>query len=137
MAFSLIDRVDEDNPLPVAVISGGTGGSGGGLGTNASPNIVREAQNAPTHATRTLAAATPQTIIAAGASANGARILNWTTAPVYVIPGEAGTPVSGAPSDYIPAAASGVPGQYEPPYIPTGGLRAVGAAAGDLSVITW
>lgn len=92
-------------------------------------------QAAVTTTTETLAAGTPKTILAASASTTGARILNWTASPVYVTSGTTGTPASGAPSDYIPAAASGVPGQWEPPYRPVDGLRAVGASAGDLTVV--
>lgn len=128
MAVWLAD--DDGNP----VSAGGGGGTGG---SNTNPTFVRTAQGAPAHSTVTLAAATAATIIASGASTNGARILNWTASPVYVTPGTTGTPNSGAPSDYIPAAASGVPGQYEPPYIPTTGMRAVGASAGDLTVEVW
>lgn len=98
---------------------------------------VTSAQSAPTHETKTLVAATAQTILTADANRVGCRILNFTAAPVYLAPGTAGTPPSGGGSDYVPAAASGVPGQWESPYRPVGGIRAVGAAAGDLTVVSW
>lgn len=85
----------------------------------------------------TLAANTAVTIATASAAASGARVLNWTASPVYITSGTTGTPASGSPSDYVPAAASGVPGQWEPPYRPVDGLRAVGASAGDLTVVTF
>lgn len=95
-------------------------------------------QAALTQTTITLAAGTAQTIIPAGASINGARILNWITAPVYLTNGTTGTPASGAPSDYIPAAAAGpVPAQFEFAYRPVDGVRAVCASAGTLTVETW
>lgn len=97
----------------------------------------RATQTDPVAAKITLVAATAATALAANANAVGCRVLNWTASPVYIAQGVAGTPDSGAPSDYIPAAASGVPGQWEAPYRPTTGLRVVGASAGDLSVLSW
>lgn len=88
----------------------------------------------------TLAAATPLAIVAPNKFLAGARILNWTASPIYLAPGtlaSVGTPASGAPSDYIPAAAAGVPGQYVSEFAPMSGFVAVGASAGDLTVITW
>jgi len=85
----------------------------------------------------TLEAATAATILAASALRTGARVLNWTASPVYVIPGVVGTPASGAPSEYIPAAAAGVPGVWNCPYAPKAGLRAVGAGAGDLTITSY
>lgn len=105
--------------------------------TDASPNVVRQAQGTPTSSTKTLVANTAQTVISASATTNGARILNWTASPVYLDNGVTGTPASTAPSDYVPAAASGVPGQYETPFAPKDGMRAVGASAGALTVIVW
>lgn len=99
--------------------------------------VMRRSQATVTQAKITIVAATAQTLFAASATANGARVLNWTASPVYISDGTTGTPASGAPSDYVPAAASGVPGQYETPYAPVNGLRAVGASAGDLTVETW
>jgi hypothetical protein len=85
----------------------------------------------------TLAANTAATLFLANTAALGCRLLNWTASIVYLNDGTTGTPASGAPSDYIPAAASGVPGQFESPYPPTTGMRAVGASAGDITVETW
>ena len=99
--------------------------------------VAGGAQATPTHTKVDLVANQAATIVAAGTAPRGARILNWTASPVYVTPGSAGVPASGAPSDYIPAAANGVPGQYEPPYAPVDGLRAVGASAGSLTVEVW
>ena len=99
--------------------------------------IVTRAQGTPAHATETLAAATAKTILAPDANRIGARILNFTPAPVYLTPGTTGTPASGGGADYVPAAASGVPGQWESPYRPVGGIRAIGASAGDLTVVSW
>jgi hypothetical protein len=85
-----------------------------------------------------LTAGTAATIIAANMNLRGARILNWITAPVYIANGTSGTPASGAPSDYIPAAAAGpVPAQFEFPYAPVDGVRAVSATTGTLTVETW
>lgn len=118
------------------VAGGGGGGSTGGTTTN--PTFVTSGQNTVTQTTITLAAGTAQTIIPAGATINGARILNWITAPVYLANGTSGTPASGAPSDYIPAAAAGpVPAQFEFAYRPVDGVRAVCASAGTLTVETW
>ena len=91
----------------------------------------------PVAVTKTLVAAAPQTLVAASGAIQGARILNYTTSPVYLAPGASGTPANGAPSDFVPAAAAGVPGQWTSPYRPITGLRGVGASAGDLAVITW
>lgn len=98
---------------------------------------VTRAQSSPAHATETLVAATPKTVLAADANRAGCRIINFTAAPVYLAPGSAGTPPSGGGSDYVPAAVAGVPGQWESPYRPVGGIRAVGASAGDLTVVSW
>lgn len=125
--------VSAANPLPVT-ISGG-GGTGG---ASANPIFVATGQGTVTQTTITLAAETAQTIIAANANIRGARILNWIAAPVYITNGTAGTPASGAPSDYIPAATSGpVPAQFEFAYSPVAGVRAVSATAGTLTVETW
>lgn len=112
--------------------------SGGGGGSSATPLFVTSGQNTVTQTTITLAAGTAQTIIPGDANINGARILNWITAPVYLANGTTGTPASGAPSDYIPAAAAGpVPAQFEFAYRPVDGVRAVCASAGTLTVETW
>lgn len=110
--------------------------SGGG-GTQANPTFTAPAPGTLARANVTLTANTAATLFAANTAALGCRLLNWTASIVYLNDGTAGTPASGAPSDYIPAAASGVPGQFESPYPPTTGMRAVGASAGDITVETW
>lgn len=110
-------RVSATTPLPVAVISG--------------------AQGVIASGTVTLVANTAQTLVAAFADRRGMRVLNYTDSPVYLSLGTTGTPTSGGGSDYIPAAAAGVPGQWEPPFAPVTGVRAVGASAGDLTVTVW
>lgn len=125
-------NVSADNPLPVTTSAGGIGGSA------TSPTFVTNGQGAPTQTTVTLVAATAQTIIAANANIRGARILNWIADGVYLANGTTGTPASGAPSDYIPAAAAGpVPAQFEFAYAPVAGVRAVSATGGTLTVETW
>lgn len=125
--------VSPANPLPVTMSGGG--GTGG---TSTNPTFVTSGQGTVTQTTITLVAGTAQTIIASNANIRGARILNWITAPVYLANGTTGTPASGAPSDYIPAAAAGpVPAQFEFAYRPVDGVRAVCASAGTLTVETW
>lgn len=85
----------------------------------------------------TLDAGVPQTILADAKVVEGVRLVNWTAAPVYVQFTNTGTPNAAAPSDFVPALASGVPGQYECPFGPAGGLRVVGASAGSLSAFVW
>lgn len=115
-----------------------SGGGGGGGGTDASPNVTRSAQGTITQTTVNLTANTAATIIAASATLRGARILNWIAAPIFMTNGVSGTPASGAPSDYIPAAAAGpIPSQFEFPYAPINGVRAVSAVTGTLTVETW
>lgn len=122
----------------LAVVMVGEDGAPGGAGSNTSPIYVAFAQGTIVQATATLVAATASTILTASATRLGARVLNWTASPVYVnFATLVGTPNSTAPSDYIPAAAAGVPGQLEPPFSPVNGIRAVGASAGDLTVISW
>lgn len=126
------------------------GGSGGavGPGTAAAAARVTFASDAPTLATSkyqgliaqgsiTLVAGVAQQIIGAFPGRVGMRVLNWTASIVYLGNGITGTPASGAGSDYIPAAVGGVPGQWEPPYAPVDGVRAVGASAGGLTVTVW
>lgn len=109
-----------------------------GASTATSPSFVTSAQGTLTQTTVNLTAGTAATIIAANANIRGARILNWITAPVYIANGTSGTPASGAPSDYIPAAATGpIPAQFEFPYAPVDGVRAVSATTGTLTVETW
>lgn len=85
----------------------------------------------------TLVAGEAQTLIGAFPDRRGMRVLNYTDAPVYISLGTTGTPAPGAGSDYIPAASEGVPGVWSPPYAPVGGVRAVGASAGGLTVTVW
>ncbi len=85
----------------------------------------------------TLAAGIPLALVAPAKWMLGVRILNWTASPVYVSTGTSGTPPSGAPSDFIAAAVAGVPGIYEPPFVPSAGLMGVGASAGDLTVLIY
>jgi len=106
-------------------------------GSATAPTFVTNGQGTPTQTTVTLVAATAQTIIAANANIRGARILNWIADGVYLANGTAGTPASGAPSDYIPAAAPPVPAQFEFAYAPVAGVRAVSATGGTLTVETW
>lgn len=138
----------------VSLVDGVTGAFSGGGGTVSNPSViagqngtgaatqinplpVTEAQGVIASGPVTLVANTAQTIIAAFADRRGMRVLNYTASPVYLSLGTTGTPTSGGGSDYIPAAAAGVPGQWEPPYAPVGGVRAVGASAGDLTVTVW
>lgn len=125
-----------------------TGGSGGAptvvAGANTTtaasqinPLPVTEAQGVIAAGSVTLAANTTSQIIGAFADRRGLRVLNYTASPVYLSQGVAGDPTLGAGSDFIPAAASGVPGQWEPPYAPVGGIRGQGASAGGLTVIAW
>jgi hypothetical protein len=136
--------VSSNDPLPVTVTSGGggaptviAGADGTGAASANNPLPVYSAQGLIASGPITLVAATAQTIIGAFAGRRGIRVLNWTASPVYIGEGTTGTPASGAGSDFIPAAASGVPGQWEPPYAPVNGLRAVGASAGGLTVTAW
>lgn len=124
--------VSAATPLPTTTAAGGIGGSA------TSPTFVTNGQGTPTQTTVTLVAATAQTIITANANIRGARILNWIADGVYLANGTTGTPASGAPSDYIPAAAAGpVPAQFEFAYAPVAGVRAVSATGGTLTVETW
>lgn len=102
-----------------------------------SPEYVTQAQGTVTQTTVALAAATAATALTASATRRGVRILNWTTAPVYLTQGTTGTPASDAPSDFIPAGTAGVPGVWEPKYAPVTGLRAISANAGNLTVVAW
>lgn len=122
---------------PVTGADVAPGGSSTG-GTATTPTFVTNGQGTPTQTTVNLTANTAATIIAENANIRGARILNWITAPVYIANGTAGTPASGAPSDYIPAAGTGpIPAQFEFPYAPVAGVRAVSATTGTLTVETW
>ena len=89
---------------------------------------------------KTLLAGVAQTVVPLTRDLRGVRVLNWTASPVYLALGlsESGVvPASGAPSDVVPAAAAGLPGQYEAPFAPKQGLTALGASAGDLTVAVW
>lgn len=131
------------NPVAsVGAIDPTTGQLGPATGsTSTSPQYVTAAQGTPTTTTITLAAGVAQTIIAANANIRGARILSYiSAAPTYLTPGEVGTPASGAPSDFIPVALAGppiVPAQFEFPYAPTNGVRAVNASGGTLTLLIW
>lgn len=99
--------------------------------------VTRRAQATITQTKYTFTAGQVQNIVPASATANGARILNFTSGAGYLMPGVTGTPASGAPSDYIPAMGTAGPGQYETPYAPVTGLQLVSVAAGDYTIETW
>lgn len=132
---------DPATGLPAAASGAGptvvAGANGTSAATQINPLPVTEAQGLIASGPVTLVAGVAQTIIGAFADRRGLRVLNYTASPVYVTNGITGTPPSGGGSDYIPAAAGGVPGQWSPPYAPVNGVRAVGAAAGDLTVTAW
>ena len=101
-------------------------------GSSSSPQYVTAAQNTPTFTSIAVVAATAGDLFAADANRHGARLLNYTASPIYFAPTSLGaTPASGAPSDVVPAAAAGLPGQYEFPYAPTVAYRYIGAGAGS------
>lgn len=92
----------------------------------------------PSATSVTLEAGVAQTILADAKVITGVRLVNWTASPVYVQLGTStGTPAAAGPSDVVPALANGLPGQYECPFGPVGGIRVVGASAGTLSVFAW
>lgn len=132
---------DPATGLPAAAGGAGptvvAGANGTSAATQINPIPVTEAQGVIASGEVVLAAGVAQTIIAAFADRRGMRVLNYTASPVYLTNGVTGTPPSGSGSDYIPAAVGGVPGQWEPPYAPVNGVRAVGAAAGGLTVTVW
>lgn len=127
---------------PGGAVSAGSvtvsGGDGANPATQINPLPVAQAQGVIISGPFTLAANTAATIIGAFADRRKFRVLNWIAAPVYLSYGTTGTPPSGAGSDYIPAAQTIggflVPGQYEPLILPVGGMRAVCAVAGDLTI---
>lgn len=134
----------EDNPIYTVGGSGGGpvesvvfGSNGTSSATQVNPFPVTIAQGVISSGPVTLVANVAQTIIGAFADRRGFRVLNYTAAPVYVALGTTGTPPSGGGSDFIPAASGGIPGQWEPPFAPTTGVRAVGAADGQLTVFAW
>lgn len=118
---------------PIAV----AGSDGTSLATAINPLPTSVAQGLIISGPVTMVAATAMTLIAAFADRRGMRVLNYTASPVYLTHGVTGTPPSGAGSDFIPAAVDGVPGVWEPRYAPVSGIRAVGAAAGGLTVTVW
>lgn len=137
-------RVSEASPLPVTIMSGGgndpvvvAGANGTGAATQINPIPVTEAQGVIASGAFPLTAATAATIIGAFPDRRGMSVLNYIEAPVYLSLGTTGTPASGAGSLYIPAAAAGVPGQWNPAFAPVGGVRAVCASAGSLTVTVW
>lgn len=110
--------------------------------SSTSPTFVAAAQGVPTFSLITVAAATAGDLFTADANRRGARLLNYTAAPIYFWPTVNGaTPPTGAPADVVPAASGGLPGQYEFPYAPTVAYRYVGASAGatvaGLGVEVW
>lgn len=138
--------VDPETLLDYTAIGGGGGGGdavviAGANGTSGTTQInplpVTVAQGIIASGPIALAANTAATLIAAFADRRGMRVLNYISAPVYLSLGVTGTPASGAGSDYIPAAVGGIPGQWEPPFAPVGGVRAVCATAGSLTVTVW
>lgn len=82
----------------------------------------------------TLLANTAQLIVAKYNTWRGVRILNYTASPLYLSFNASTTPTSDAASDYVPAAASGVPGQYESASRVGSGMQAISASAGDIMV---
>lgn len=124
---------------PIATNSVVYGQNGTAAASQTNPIPVAEAQGVIASGPGFLTANTPVTIIGAFADRRKFRILNWIQAPVYVSYGTTGTPVSGAGSDFIPAAQviNGVltPSQYEPWIVPVGGMRAVCAVTGELTVV--
>jgi hypothetical protein len=126
---SLIDGLPGAIPL--------AGANGTGAATQINPIPVTEAQGVIASGPITLVAATAQTIIGAFADRRGFYVLNYTASPVYLSLGTTGTPASGGGSLYVPAAAAGVPGAFLFPFAPVTGVRAVGAAAGDLTIVAW
>lgn len=114
-----------------------SGANGTAKATALNPIPVAEAQGVIASGPMTLVADTPLTLIAAFADRRGMRVLNYTASPVYLTNGITGTPPSGAGSDFIPAAVGAVPGVWEPRYAPVNGVRAVGAAAGGLTITVW
>lgn len=136
-------RVSAANPLPVAL--GGASGdpvviagaNPAAPATQTNPVPVTEAQGVIASGPFSLTAATAATIIGAFPDRRGMYVLNYIDAPVYLSLGTTGTPASGAGSFYIPAAAAGVPGQFRFPFAPVGGVRAVSANAGGLTVAVW
>jgi hypothetical protein len=140
------NRYNGGGPIAGVLIEGTTDGAGNITAptgtTSTSPTFVTAAQSDPAFTLITVAAATAGDLLTANANRRGARLTNYTAAPIYFWPTANGpTPPSGAPADVVPAAASGLPGQYEFPYAPTVAFRYVGASAGatiaGLGVQVW
>lgn len=134
--------VDIATGLPASGGGGGgvtpvAGADGATAASTTNPLPVFEAQGLIISGPLALTANTAATIIGAFAGRRGMRVLNYIAAPVYLSNGDTGTPASGAGSDYIPAAVGGVPGQWEPPYAPVNGVRAVCATSGSITVTVW
>jgi len=141
---SSVVLIDPATGEPYAAGGGGqsgpvqiAGADGTTVATQINPIPVTEAQGVIASGSITLVANVAQTIIGAFPDRRGMRVLNYTASPVYLSLGTTGTPASGAGSDFIPASVNGVPGQWEPPYAPVTGVRAVGASAGGLTVTVW
>lgn len=131
---------DPATGLPAGAAGGPTviaGADGSSAASATNPLPTYDAQGVIASGPLALSAATAATIIGAFPGRRGMRVLNWIAAPVYLSLGTTGTPPSGAGADYIPAAVGGVPGQWEPPYAPVDGVRAVCATAGSLTVTVW
>lgn len=134
---SLSDPTPVQIAQPVVVVSAdGTVNSQTGT-SNTNPTYTAPAQGLIASGSVNLEAGVAATIMSALPGMRGIRILNYISAPVYIANGTSGTPASGAGSDYIPAAAAGVPGVLNLPYVPVNGLRAVCASAGGLTVTVW
>lgn len=127
-------RATAANPVPVVNEVGGSPVS------DSNPFSTQAAQSAPAFTAVTFAANTASVLMTASATRQGARILNYGASPLYFFIGTTGTPGAGN-ADVIPAAASGLPGQYEFPYRPVGAYWAVTATAatGATAVVveTW
>jgi len=140
------NRYNGGGPLSGVVIEGTVAADGtvsAPVGTSStSPQFVTAAQSDPAFSLITVVANTAGDLFTANANRRGARLTNYTAAPIYFWPTSNGaTPPSGAPADVVPAAASGIPGQFEFPYAPTVPFRYVGASAGatvaGLGVQVW
>lgn len=118
-------RVSATDPLPVGLAAGSAGSS------STTPQYVTAAQGTPVFNSIPVAANTSGSLFTADANRRGARLLNYTASPIYFDIRTSGDPASGAPSDVVPAATGGLPGQYEFPYAPTGAYRYIGAGAGS------
>lgn len=131
--------IDMETGLPV-VGGGGGGGSSDGLTDaelRASPLTVVQHQGNIISGPLALTADAAATIIGAFAERRGMMVANYIAAPVYMALGTTGTPASGAGAICIPPAVDDVPGVFVFPFAPVGGVRAVCASAGSLTVTVW